>query len=88
MSWSQYVRKVRSSAHHNVGKSLELLRTAQAWLAAVPSFADLTTPQRKALAGVIGEADRTINDELDQELGLVRLNARRGRLQEPHRGER
>jgi HKD family nuclease len=54
LTWNQYVRKVRSSAQHNVGRSLDLLHTAQAWLAAVPSFADLTTPQRKALAGVIG----------------------------------
>lgn len=69
MTWSQYVRKVRSSAQHDVGISLELLRTAQAWLAAAPSFADLTTPQRKALAGVIGETDRTINNELDQDWG-------------------
>lgn len=69
MSWSQYVQKVRSSTHHNVGQSLKLLRTAQGWLAAVPSFADLTTPQRKALAGIIGEADKAINDELDQDWG-------------------
>lgn len=69
LSWNQYVRKVRSSAQHDVGKSLRLLRTAQAWLAAVPSFADLTTPRRKALAGVIGEADKTIDDELDQDWG-------------------
>lgn len=66
MTWGQYVRAVRSSGHHDIGGSLALLRTAQAWLAAVPSFRDLSTPQRKALAGVIGRRDKAGDAELDQ----------------------
>ena len=76
MSWKEYARSVRGSQQHHVGNSLGLLRTAQAWLAAVPSFGDLSTPQRKALAGVIGEADKALSDELGQDWGMVRLNAR------------
>jgi hypothetical protein len=69
MDWAHYVRAVRGSAHHNVDESLDLLRTAQAWLSEARSFHDLTTPQRKAIAGVIGEQEKANDDELDQGWG-------------------
>ncbi len=69
MSWRHYVLEVRGSAVHHVDESLALLRTAQVWLASVPSFGDLTTPQRKALAGVIGKTDRDIDDDLGRDWG-------------------
>lgn len=66
MSWQQYARTVRASDVHNVEKRLNVLRTAQAWLASVPSFRDLDAPQRKALAGTIGDRDK-VGDELSQD---------------------
>lgn len=72
MDWGQYVRAVRADrgpAHHDVARSLGLLRTAQAWLSAAPSFGDLTTPQRKAIAGVIGVRDKAGDDKLGQDWG-------------------
>lgn len=69
MDWDQYVRAVRGSAHHDVDKSLDLLRTAQGWLSAVPSFHDLTTPQRKAIAGAIGVQEKAGDESLDRDWG-------------------
>jgi len=69
MDWDQYVRAVRRSAHHDVDESLDLLRTAQAWLSAAPSFHDLTTPQRKAIAGAIGEEEKVAAESLDRDWG-------------------
>jgi HKD family nuclease len=59
MSWDEYVSAVRSSSQHPVDDSLGLLRVAQKWLASARSFGDLTAPQRKAIAGTLGEYQKT-----------------------------
>ena len=69
MDWDSYVRAVRESAHHDVDVSLDLLRTAQAWLSAAPSFHDLSTSQRKAIAGAIGNREKAANEALDRDWG-------------------
>ena len=69
MNWVQYVRAVRGSDYHNIDTSLDLLRTAQAWLSAACSFDDLSTPQRKAIAGVIGEQEKSLDDRLNRDWG-------------------
>jgi len=69
MSWPEYVASIRASAHHDIDRSLNLLQTAQGWLSSVGSFRDLTTEQRKAIAGFLGERDKSLNEELDQDWG-------------------
>lgn len=69
MGWAQYVRAVRGSGHHNVDESLDLLQTAQSWISAARSFHKLTTPQRKAIAGIIGEQEKATDDILNQDWG-------------------
>lgn len=69
MSWPEYVRAVHSSVHHNVDGSLSLLRTAQGWLAAVGSFHDLETEQRKAIAGFLGKHTKSLDEEFNQDWG-------------------
>lgn len=69
LSWNQYVGAVySSSALHDPAESLQLLRIAQKWFAAVPSFSDLSAAQRKAVAGVIGERQKT-DKELKRDWG-------------------
>lgn len=53
---------------------LETLRVAQTWLNSTPSFLDLERLQRKAIAGVIGETQKSGDDvyqdaDLDREWG-------------------
>lgn len=62
-TWDEFAKSVRETKHHNVTESLELLRISQRWLAGVGSFAELKTPQRKAIAGILGE-----NQKTDEEL--------------------
>jgi len=69
MDWEQYIGALDRSAHHDIDQSLILLRTAQGWLSAGASFHALSTPQRKAIAGVIGMTERSLNAELDQDWG-------------------
>lgn len=69
MDWTSYVSAVRRPSYHDVDESLELLRTAQTWLLAARSFRDLSTLQRKALGGVIGQREKAGDDELDQDWG-------------------
>jgi HKD family nuclease len=68
MTWSEYSQKVRNGGHHDIDGSLALLRTAQMWLARARSFHDLPPAHRKALAGVLGESQKS-DAELDQEWG-------------------
>ena len=67
--WNKYVRKVRTSDHHNIDESLGLLRTAQAWLSGVSSFRDLSALERKAIAGIIGDREKLASKELNQRWG-------------------
>ncbi|RYG85833.1 MAG: hypothetical protein EON59_11365 [Alphaproteobacteria bacterium] len=69
MAWPDYVRAVRRSAFHDVDKSLSLLGTSQSWLSGARSFRDLDVAQRKAIAGVIGQHERELSDELNQDWG-------------------
>jgi len=66
MSWQQYVAMIRASQIHELNERLRLLQTVQAWLASVDSFKDLSTWQRKAVAGFLGIYDRAGEDELNQ----------------------
>ena len=59
MDWGQYAAAIHASKHHDVDESLDLLRTAQTWLSGAPSFRNLSGPQRKAIAGIIGKKDKT-----------------------------
>lgn len=68
MDWQTYVKKVRSSRHHNIDKSLQLLRIAQEWFVKEPSFRNLNSPQRKAIAGIIGEYQKT-DEQLNRDWG-------------------
>lgn len=68
MSWLEYVSKVRSPGIHNVDGSLELLRIALQWFGSVESFGDLDTPRRKAIAGTLGEYQKT-GPELSRDWG-------------------
>lgn len=64
MDWAEYVHEVRAAKHHDVDDSLQLLRIAQKWFASVPSFADLSTGRRQAIAGtVVNKTERALPDE-------------------------
>lgn len=54
MRWDEYVKAVKASPHHNFDVRLSLLRECQTMFASVKSFAELSTSQWKAIAGVIG----------------------------------
>lgn len=58
MTWHDYVSAVKAAKHHSFYERLALLRDAQTMLAGVGSFADLSSSQWKALAGVIGEKQK------------------------------
>jgi len=58
MGWSEYLNAVRSGRYHVLGKRLDLLRTCQSLFASVGSFAELSPNEWKAIAGVIGEAQK------------------------------
>lgn len=68
MNWQNYVSAVRSSAFHDVDGSLQLLRIAQEWFASVPSFGELDAPRRKAIAGILGQYQKT-DIQLDRDWG-------------------
>jgi HKD family nuclease len=68
MNWGEYVAEIRASAHHDIEESLTLLRIAQKWFASVKSFANLLDEQRKAVAGLIGQRQKTSPD-LDHDWG-------------------
>jgi len=64
MTWAQFSREVRATQHHNVDESLELLRIAQKWFASVPSFSNLSTGRRQAIAGtIVNREERKLADE-------------------------
>jgi hypothetical protein len=74
MSWKEFTAEVAKSRHHDVPRSLALLRVAQTWLNSAPSFHDLERLQRKAIAGVIGESQKSGDQDyqhadLDREWG-------------------
>jgi len=58
MDWDSYLRLVRGSRFHELDKRLSLLRQTQQMFAGVGSFADLSPNEWKAIAGVIGEAQK------------------------------
>lgn len=68
LDWETYVKRVRSSSYHDVGRSLELLVIARTWFARNLSFSQFSAPQRKAIAGVLGEYQK-IGPDLDREWG-------------------
>lgn len=68
MDWADYVRRVWSSGHHDAGKSLQLITIARRWFATERSFAQFSTPQRKAVAGILGEYQK-VGSDLDREWG-------------------
>ena len=68
MDWDEYVHRVRDSRHHDVGRSLELVAIARRWFATEPSFARFTAPQRKAVAGILGEYQKD-GPDLDRDWG-------------------
>jgi hypothetical protein len=68
MDWDEYVRRVSASRHHDVGRSLELVAIARRWFATERSFARFTEPQRKAVAGILGEYQKDGAD-LDRDWG-------------------
>lgn len=58
LDWEAYVKSVKSSPYHNFKARLGLLRECQRMFASVSSFADLSTFEWKAIAGVIGEKQK------------------------------
>jgi len=68
MDWAEYVRQVRGPGYHDVDRSLELVAIARRWFATEPSFARLTEPQRKAVAGILGEYQKD-GPDLDRDWG-------------------
>ena len=58
MSWGEYVNAVTSSSYHDYDRRLSLLRECQTMLTRVNSFATLSGPEWKAIAGVIGDKER------------------------------
>ena len=68
MDWPTFVQRVRSSSHHNIAGSLELLAIARTWFAKGDSFAKFSAPQRKAIAGILGEYQK-IGPELKRDWG-------------------
>lgn len=69
MTWPSFRDHVHSRrGHHDIGKSLRLLQTARTWFASSNSFHDLSPHQQKAIAGVLGEKQKTDAD-LQQEWG-------------------
>ncbi len=68
LNWDEYVIRVKKNGFHDIQKSLKLLMTCQQWFASVPSFANLRTAERKAIAGILGEYQKE-KGILDQEWG-------------------
>lgn len=68
MDWDEYSGRVQSSRHHNVTKSLELIAVARRWFATEASFANFSTAQRKAIAGILGEYQKD-GPDLDRDWG-------------------
>jgi hypothetical protein len=68
LTWRDFRDAVHHSGHHDVNQSLELLAIAQRWLVSVRSFGQLTAPQRKAIAGIIGDYQKT-DPDLDRDWG-------------------
>ena len=68
MTWESYVKSVRGSRYHNIGQSIDLLRIAQEWFVKTPSFSNLSAAQRKAVAGIIGEYQKT-DEQLNRDWG-------------------
>jgi len=58
MRWDEYINAVKASPHHNLDARLSLLRECQIMFASVKSFAELSSSQWKALAGVIGSKQK------------------------------
>lgn len=74
MTWTEFVTELDRSRHHQMPRSLELLRVAQTWFSSKASFRELERLQRKALAGVLGEGQKAgdgeyQNIDLDREWG-------------------
>ena len=62
MEWADYMQLVHSARTHDVPQSLELLRIVRRWFADWSTFADFSSPQRKAVAGILGKYEKTSND--------------------------
>ncbi|MEZ5710089.1 MAG: phospholipase D-like domain-containing protein [Blastomonas sp.] len=58
MDWKTYVSLVQGSRFHELDRRLGLLREAQKMIASAASSADLSPNEWKAIAGVIGEAQK------------------------------
>lgn len=69
MDWKQYISAVWSSNYHDIDESLKLLRTAQTWFSSEKAFHDLSSSERKAIAGIIGGTEKKANSQLDQNWG-------------------
>jgi HKD family nuclease len=70
MDWAEYASQVWSSRRHDPAKSLQLIAIARRWFAEDRSFAQFSPPQRKALAGVLGEYQKD-GPDLDREWGWL-----------------
>lgn len=68
MEWPEFVRQVRKPRDHDIDNSLALLAIARRWFAETSSFADFSAPQRKAVAGILGEYQKT-DDDLNRDWG-------------------
>lgn len=69
MSWHDYIIAVRSARYHELDERLKLLRAAQQLFAGVASFAELSSNQWKAIAGVIGDRQKLEADVSNCEWG-------------------
>lgn len=67
MTWDDFANLAKADVHHDYGKRVRLLRAVRQMFARVGSFADLTTAEWKAIAGVLGdiEAEATGLKDLD-----------------------
>lgn len=58
MSWTKYIKLVKSSNHHDFDKRLAILNKAQHLFNSVKSFSDMDILERKAIAGIIGKKEK------------------------------
>ncbi|MEP3634615.1 MAG: phospholipase D family protein [Shimia thalassica] len=62
MNWAEYVSRINKSKHHNIKKSLKLLRISQKWFSSEASFSDFSGEKRRAVAGTLPESQKKGSD--------------------------
>lgn len=60
LSWADFAEQAKQDPYHDYDQRLALLRRAQEIFTRSPSFSDMSTSERKAISGVIGESEQEL----------------------------